>query len=354
MTTLALLSAVAIHAHQFEKEGFFYNILDRTKQTVEITYKGSSYDTYPERYTGKVVIPSSVTFDGKPYSVTQIGISAFQECTGITSITIPNTVETLEYGAFTGCTGLTSITIPSGVTNIAEGALSYCTAMTKVVVDEANSTFDSRDNCNAIINTESNTLVYGCQSTIIPNSVAHIGKTAFTGCKGLTSIEIPSSVITIGDAAFCECKSLTNITIPNGVTTIGYMAFYYCDKVKSITLPRTLKRIGDNAFQYCMAATKVNSHAEVPPTCGDYAFDYVYQNGCTLYIPKGSKSAYSEAFPWRFFETIVDSLSGIDEIVTDNNAPTEYFNINGTRVENPENGIFIKRQGKNVEKVIIK
>ena len=151
---------------------------------------------------------SSVTI---PNSVTSIGLNAFYGCSGLTSITVPNSVTSIEAQAFYGCTGLTSITIPNSVKSIGNGAFEGCSGLTSIIVKKENKKYDSRDNCNAIIETESNTLIIGCKNTIIPNSVTSIGNHAFENCTGLTSITIPNSVISIGCGAFYNCSGIKEI-----------------------------------------------------------------------------------------------------------------------------------------------
>ncbi len=168
-----------------------------------------------------------------PNSVTSIGERAFASCDGLTAITIPNSVTSIGDWAFFGCE-LTSVTIPNSVTSIGEHAFSECNGLTSILVAEDNSVYDSRENCNAIIETTTNTLITGCNKTIIPNSVTSIGKSAFYGCHGFTSITIPNSVTSIGDGAFGRCSRLTSVTIPNSVTSIGECAFSKCNGLTSI------------------------------------------------------------------------------------------------------------------------
>ena len=199
-----------------------------------------------------------------PNSVITIGNYAFYYCTGLTSITIPNSVTTIAFDAFATCTlltevslgnnlqtlgasafynciQLTQIEIPSSVTTMGTNPFSSCRALTQITVAEGNTVYDSRNNCNAIINTGTNQLVSGCKNTVIPETVTSIGNNAFDNLYNLTSITIPSSVTTIGTYAFRYCNGLNAITIPSSVTSIGNSAFYNCSlssvTVQAITPP---------------------------------------------------------------------------------------------------------------------
>ena len=190
---------------------------------------------------------------------------------GCKNTTIPNSVTSIGTGAFSGCRGLTSITIQNGVTSIGEYAFSYCSDLTTIVVEEGNTIYDSRNNCNAIIETASNTLIAGCKNTTIPNSVT-----------------------SIGGYAFSDCGDLTSITIPNGMTNIGEDAFQYCRSLASITIPNTVTSIGEYAFSYCSSLTNVVSEIEVPFAFGDNAFSNISDN-CVLTVPAGTRDAYIAA-----------------------------------------------------------
>ena len=208
-----------------DNSGLSYNILNETD--VEVI-------AGTEKYTGDIVIPSQTTIDGKVYNVTKVGNKAFYKCTGLTSVTIPNSVTSIGERAFAGCSGLKSIIVESG-----------------------NTVYDSRDNCNAIIETSTNILITGCKNTVIPNSVTGIGDDAFSGCSGLTSVTIPNSVTSIGERAFAGCSGLTSITIPDGVTSIGTLAFYGCSGLTSITIPNSVTNIGSSAFSGCSGLTSI-------------------------------------------------------------------------------------------------
>ena len=229
-----------------------------------------------------------------PDSVTSIGDYAFYKCTGLTSITIPDSVTNIGDYAFYHCTNLTSITIPDSVTNIGKEAFSGCIKLSSIIVDEKNVKYDSRNNCNAIIETESNCLIQGCNNTVIPNSVTSIGEEAFFGCSGLTSITIPDSVTSIGDYAFYDCTGLTSITIPDGVTRIGGFAFYYCTRLTSITIPNSVTSIESCAFDHCIGLTSITIPNSVT-SIGSWAF-----NNCTnltsITIPDSVTSIGRKAF----------------------------------------------------------
>lgn len=141
---------------------------------------------------------------------------------------IPEGTQKIEDRAFAWCDSLTSVVIPDSVTEIGERAFFGCSALTEIKVAEGNPKYDSRKNCNAIIETARNKLIVGCKSTNIPDSVTEIGESAFSGCKRLKSVTIPNSVTEIGESAFCGCDSLASVTIPDSVTKIGRGAFDGC------------------------------------------------------------------------------------------------------------------------------
>lgn len=205
----------------------------------------------------KLRIPDDIIYHRKIYSVTSIRNYALQRCNSIKSVIIPNSVISIGECAFDECENLTSVNIPSSVTSIGEKAFSECEHLVSITVDKENHVYDSRENCNAIIETASNTLVAGCSKSVIPSSVTAIGDFAFFNCRGLEFITIPNSITTIGNRAFMGCERLATINIPNSVTSIDEWAFFGCENLKSVNIPNSVHYIGDRAFSRCNNLTTV-------------------------------------------------------------------------------------------------
>ena len=255
-----------------------------------------------------------------PNSVTTISDNAFYYCSGLTNVTIPNSVTSIGDEAFRSCSGLTSVTIPNSVTTIGEGAFGACSGLTSIKVDSGNSVYDSRNNCKAIIETATNTLIAGCQNTVIPNSVTTISDWAFDNCSGLTSITIPNSVTSIGNNAFGNCSGLTNVVIPNSVTTIGNQAFRSCSGLTSVTIGNSVTSIGYYVFGGCSGLTSIGgvgsgASVEIPnsvTSIGECAFEYC--RGLTnITIPNSVTEIGNNAF---------DSCIGLTSVTIPNSVTT--------------------------------
>ena len=269
---------------------------------------------YECRKLSSVTIPNYVTSIGEwtfsgctslssitiPNSVKNIGANAFYGCSSLSSVTIPNSVTSIGNGAFGSCSSLTSITIPESVTSIGSASFAGCRSVSSITVDPQNTIYDSREDCNAIIKKYGNTLIAGCKSTVIPNSVTCIGDCSFES-SSLSTITIPNSVTSIGNRAFW-CSSLGSITIPNSVTSIGESAFS-SSSLNSITMRGSVESIGAEAFRECRYLRTVVCEALTPPTCGSDVFIYASTSSATLYVPELSVYAYKNTSPWSSFGT---------------------------------------------------
>ena len=219
----------------------------------------------------------------------------------IKDLILPNTIDSIYPYAFEGCFSLTSITIPNSVTSIGDYDFHECYDLNSIIVESGNRIYDSRENCNAIIETKNNTLIVGCKTTIIPNQITTIGKYAFDNCDALTSITLPNNITTIGKGTFSGCSALTEIAIPNSVTYIGESVFEDCVRLGKVQIGSGVETIAENAFAGCRRLYDVYCYATYPPFAEQSSFaNYnVY-----LYVPCESIRNYTLDVVWGNFKFI--------------------------------------------------
>lgn len=282
--------------------------------TIPATIMKIGDSSFSSTHITSISIPNSVTSIGDyafssceylslitfPNSVTHIGDNAFSYCNQLKSITFPNSITSIGYYAFKNCYRLESVFIPSSLTEIGFGAFMECANLNSIVIDASNPVYDSRDNCNAIVETSTNTLLMASKETTIPETITKIGNNAFDGYSNYTSISIPNSVKSIGGGAFAYCRGLTSIIIPNSITSIGSYAFQGCNSLCDV---------------YCMAT-------EIPDTNYGNQFQGVNLNNASLYVPVGCKNKYSSVEPWKSFgnieEIAFDAGCDLSDLPTDN------------------------------------
>ena len=354
-----LLNISMATAQTFTVNGVSYNVITGTTN-VEITQGAcptgvlvipatvvENAITYSVTSIGDIAFQfcSSLTSVVIPNSVTSIGFSAFQFCSSLTSVVIPNSVTSIEYFAFASCTSLTSVSIPNSIKSLEEYVFSGCDSLTSLIIPDSvitigNSAFaDCLDLTNVTFPSSVTSIgdfafsnCTGLTSVVIPNSVTTIGlysfnrctslssvsipnsiksfeEGVFSGCDSLTSITIPDSVISIGNFAFADCLDLTNVTFPNSVTSIGIFAFQFCSGLVSITIPNSVTSIGDYAFTNCSNLTTINCDIVTPLVINANVFGNVNQAACALNVPSGSVGLYQAAAVWKDFNPINGALN---------------------------------------------
>ena len=229
---------------------------------------------------------------------------------GSNNTVIPSSITSIKGSAFQGCRGLTSIVIGANITSIGGYAFSNCNNIVSVKVDSGNKAYDSRENCNAIINSATNELIAGCMNTVIPSSVTTIGDAAFYGCSGLLSINIPNSITSIGTDGFDKCSSLTSIIIPDGVKILKYRAFNECANLNYVSIGGSVTAIESEAFSGCTSLTEIHSKIKTPFSINKNVF---YNRNtedrftsATLYVPTDTKALYEVTPGWMEFKNIVE------------------------------------------------
>lgn len=316
----------AVFAHDFEVDGIYYNILSAEDLTCEVTNGKDKFGSIETdiSYSGNVVVPEHVSYEGKEYTVVSIGKAFAGSGFHLTEVTLPNTVVALNDSAFWDCTMLEKVTIGNAVTRIGNCAFYGCSSLTDFSFGET------------LVSIGSNAFL-GCKSLTkapLPKSLTTVGDRAFYLCTGLTSVTIPNvntigqlvfgyctsladlslgdGVVTIGDWAFSGCSKLADLVIPNSVTTIGLNAFQLCTSLAKVNIGSSVTTIGTGAFFLCEALMCVTCLAPTPPTAEVVTF-YVHNTGTfpdaypdTLYVPKGSAAAYKAADAWKNFRMILE------------------------------------------------
>lgn len=341
---VTLSGVLPMSAYDFQTDGIYYGLNGEEATVVQ-------GDT---PYSGDVVVPLSVSYDGNTYSVTAIGETAFESCSELISIALPNTVTTIGYAAFYNCSSLASvsmgnsvtsigvhafflcsslasITLPASVISIGTDAFLDCENLEEIIVAEGNNSYSSVD---GVLYDKNKTTLLKCpdkkSQVTIPTSVTAIENGAFTGCHGLTTIEIPNSVKSISSQAFFSCRNLTTVSIGNSVTAIGNGAFSNCtsleeiivaeenpsyssvegalynkdqtvlskwpDKKLNVSIPNSVTAIGNCAFEYCSELTSITLPESVT-TIGEWAFSRC--SGLTsIDIPHAVKNIGYQAFSY--------------------------------------------------------
>lgn len=273
-----------------------YYVWTNNNTELAVSYRGSKYDAYQNEYSGNIVIPEFVTYNGNTYSVTSIGDYAFKECSNVISIELPNSVTSIGSYAFDNCNSLCSITIPN-VTTMGKGAFGYNCDGLKVYISDLSKW------CN----------IFADGKASSPNR----GWRLYLNGEEITDLVIPDGVTTIGINAFSTCSSIESVAIPESVTAIDQQAFQTCSSLASVSIPARVTSIGWNAFGDCSNLKKIISLIQNP-------FDIVndvFSNWttATLFVPTGTKTVYKEKTGWKRFSNIVEAEQCAKPTISYNN-----------------------------------
>ena len=324
---MSMVASVA-SAHDFVVDGIYYKITSSTEPyTASVTYRGQFTNSYDNEYTGSVTIPKTVTYNDVTYSVTSItgyafyrcsgltsvtipnsvtsigGSKAFRDCTGLTSVEIPNSVTSIGSEAFYGCSGLTSVEIPNSVTSIGEYAFSGCTGLTSVEIPYSVTSIgkDAFKECTGLARTDYASIesLLGIQFGNAAANPLYYTKALNVGGKIVTELEIPESVAAINSFAFYNCNSIKKVTGGKNVTSIGKSAFYNNVKLISMQIGGKVEEIKDYAFNKCPLTTIYN-YAVTPQNCGKETFS-IDKSTCNLYVLPESVEQYENHQDWYEF-----------------------------------------------------
>ena len=293
-----------------------------------------------------------------PNAVTSLGANAFYNCSSLSSVSIGTGIPAINDYTFYGCSSLPEINIPSNVTSIGNYVFDGCTSLANVTIAdrETELTLGSNGSEPMFASCPLNTVYIGGNINYPTSSSS--GYSPFYRNTSLETVTITDKETEISENEFYGCAGLKNVTMGDGVETIGNWAFSGCSSLDYFSFGLGMKTIGEEAFSDCTAMTKLISSATVPPTCGTQALDDINKWNCELVVPKTVVSAYQAADQWKefFFITGSDDLvSGVEETLIDGyeDEHAVYYNLQGVKVENPERGLYIKRQGSKTCKVIL-
>jgi hypothetical protein len=306
----------------FSVSGVTYKITSLSPNEVQLGSGNYNTDAFTTNPTGSYTILDSIIggTNNLTYYVTSIGNYAFFICSGLTSVTIPNSVTSIGQSAFYSCSGLTSVTIPNSVTSIGQSAFRDCSILTSATIGNSvtsigESAFRDCSGLTGTLNIPNSVTSIGiaafsnCSgltSLTIGHSVMSIGTSAFWGCSGLTSVTIGNSVTSIDTAAFYGCSGLTSVTIPNSVTSIGIETFCGCSGLTSVTIGNSVTSIGGGAFFGCSGIDTIVSNATTPPTISSNTF-YQVSTNIPVIIPCGTYTAYHSAPYWSNFTNFISN-----------------------------------------------
>ena len=324
---------------------------------------------------------TNLTYVSLPKNLTRILNYAFNDCSNLQTITIPENVTAIFEGAFYNCTSLTTIDFPEGLTSISEYAFYGCQSLESITIPESLTTIEKSAFavCTSLtyivlpksLKSISSYAFYGCQSlesitipesvdsikpkafakcqslksVILPDGITFIGDNAFTGCSNLDSIVIPQGMEKIERATFDRCYNLKSVILPESITELDEYAFIECYSLTTITISANVRKIGKMAFEDCRSMASFYCRVENPQEIelGEDVFNRINED-CILYVPQGCAQAYRDDERWNAFSEIREfDVTAVEPVVPQAVVPVEYYNLSGSKLPAPQQGINIIR-----------
>lgn len=357
LTLLMLIITFSIYAHTFSAENsegvtIYYRVLSSSNKTVAVTFKGTLYNDYNDEYNGIVNIPSTVNNGENSYTVIQIDQSTFENCSNLMSVTLPESVTTIQGYAFKGCSSLLllkignsltyiggeafggcenlmtisilnepitygAITIPGSVTKIGDNVFLGCTSIKSLILKDGNEILNLGVNTHTGdytgLFTSMNLEYVYLGRNLSYNATYSGGYSPFRNLPNLTSLTIGESVTNLGANIFSKCSSIENINLSKNISTIETKAFSECTNLKTIIFPESLTMVGANAFENCKNIETIYSLSMNPAMVAQTAFNGVDKD-IPLYIPQSSKMMYKSMPHWNLFTNFIESdFTGVEE-----------------------------------------
>lgn len=312
---ILLLCCAKLSAHDFFVDGIYYGIIDTG--VVAVTHKSDEVNSY----SGIVVIPESVCYEGRTYQVTTIGDGAFYASERLKAVSMPDGITVIGNNAFWGCKSLESIRFSDALVSIGGAAFCECKQLQEIDLPASlknigDNAFNGCEGLQSVFVQNADSIghhaFYACtgltEATIL-GSLKNIEESLFHSCRSLRSVQLSNTVKVIKGCAFSGCTLLTTFVIPNSVDSLGYQAF--CQSgLEYLTIGKGLRAIASDCFAGCYKIQEIYALPKTAPKCDSGAFA---SYRATLYVPEGSKTSYSTQSPWKYFNTSILPTS-IDEV----------------------------------------
>lgn len=337
-----LLINLCATASDFVVDGIHYNILNDSE--VEVTYEKNQNGNNASTYVGNIIVPNKVSYRNIDFQVTQIGQYAFAGCK-MESVQLPETIKILCTSAFTGCK-VKSLYLPNSISDIGDYCCADMSNVEELHLPENPSVtalpFHSFRGMNSL------------SSLDIPSNITSLGSCAFTSAKSLTSLKFHNKLSRFGASCFSDCSSLEEIEFTASFVSINYYAFRNCQKLRTIKFASSNADL--NGFPDCDALENIIVYDETANPISESAFSEALYLFGTLYVPSSSIDEYKNATGWSKFRNIkpISEFSSIAETFIDEPSEPRYYDLKGTRVTNPNNGVYIEVLPNNRTRLILK